>query len=135
MTQEGEGYMHGSIIKKLPDNSINVRKGSYTTCNLEHPHFELRYTKAKVIPNDKIVTGPAYLVIEDVPIPLFLPFGFFPNKRGQQSGILIPSYGESNNRGFFFENGGYYIGISEHADFEIRGDIYTRGSWALKPKL
>lgn len=135
MTQEGEGYMHGSIIKKLPDNSINVRKGSYTTCNLEHPHFELRYTKAKVIPNDKIVTGPAYLVIEDVPIPLFLPFGFFPNKRGQQSGILIPSYGESNNRGFFFENGGYYIGISEHADFEIRGDIYTRGSWALKPKF
>jgi lipopolysaccharide assembly outer membrane protein LptD (OstA) len=134
-TREGEGYLHGKTIKKMPDNTINVRHGSYTTCSLDDPHFELRYTKAKVIPKDKIVSGPAYMVIEDVPIPLILPFGFFPNKQGQQSGILVPSYGESNNRGFFFENGGYYWGISDKIDFQLTGDIYTKGSWALEPRL
>lgn len=134
-TREGEGYLHGKTIKKMPDNTINVRDGSYTTCSLDDPHFELRYTKAKVIPKDKIVSGPAYMVIEDVPIPLFLPFGFFPNKQGQQSGILVPSYGESNNRGFFFENGGYYWGISDKIDLQITGDIYTKGSWAIEPHM
>lgn len=134
-TREGEGYLHGKTIKKMPDNTINVRHGSYTTCSLDDPHFELRYTKAKVIPKDKIVSGPAYMVIEDVPIPFILPFGFFPNKQGQQSGILVPSYGESNNRGFFFENGGYYWGISDKIDLQLTGDIYTKGSWALEPRL
>ncbi|MDZ7777311.1 MAG: putative LPS assembly protein LptD [Bacteroidales bacterium] len=81
------------------------------------------------------MSGPAYMVIEDVPIPLILPFGFFPNKQGQQSGVLVPSYGESQDRGFFLENGGYYWGISDYMDFEIRGDIYTKGSWALEPQL
>lgn len=132
-TKEGEGYLHGKTIKKMPDNTINVKQGSYTTCELDHPHFEIRYTKAKVIPKDKIVSGPAYLVIEDVPIPFILPFGFFPNKKGQQSGILIPSYGESSNRGFYFEGGGYYWGISDKMDLELTGDIYTKGSWALEP--
>ena len=135
ITDQGEGKLHGNIIKKMPDESINVRKGSYTTCNLDDPHFEIRYTKAKMLPDNKIVSGPAYLVIEDVPIPLFLPFGFFPNKQGQQSGILVPSYGESNDRGFFLEDGGYYWGISDKMDLEIRGDIYSRGSWAIEPKL
>lgn len=134
-TKEGEGYLHGKTIKKMPDNTINVRQGSYTTCSLDDPHFELRYTKAKVIPKDKIVSGPAYMVIEDVPIPLILPFGFFPNKQGQQSGVLVPSYGESNDRGFFFENGGYYWGISDQFDLQLTGDIYTRGSWALEPRM
>ena len=134
-TRDGEGSLHGKTIKKMPDNTINVGEGSYTTCSLDDPHFELRYTKAKVIPKDKIVSGPAYMVIEDVPIPLILPFGFFPNKQGQQSGVLVPSYGESQDRGFFFENGGYYWGISDYIDFELRGDIYTKGSWALEPQL
>ncbi len=134
ITKEGEGYLHGDIIKKLPDNTINIRKGRYTTCELEHPHFQLELTKAKVMPNDKIVSGPAYLVVEDVPLPIVLPFGFFPNKKGRSSGIIIPKYGEgSNNRGFFFENGGYYWGISDKMDFQLLGDIYTRGSWALEP--
>jgi len=135
ITQEGEGKLHGEIIKKMPDKTINVMEGSYTTCNLDDPHFEIKYTKAKVLPKDKIVSGPAYLVIEDVPIPLVLPFGFFPNKQGQQSGILVPSYGESRQRGFFFEDGGYYWGISEQMDLQITGDIYTRGSWAVEPKF
>lgn len=135
ISQEGDGFLHGNTVKKMENDITNVSKGSYTTCNLNHPHFEFRYQKAKVIPNDKIVTGPVYLVIEDVPLPLAIPFGFFPNKKGQKSGILIPTYGESNNRGFYFENGGYYFGLSDYAELYIRGDIYTRGSWAVKPNL
>lgn len=134
ITQEGDGYLHGEVIKKMPNDEINISHGKYTTCDLEHPHFEFRFTKSKVIPNNKIITGPAYLVIEQVPTPLVIPFGLFPNKKGQRNGILIPSYGETANRGFYFENFGYYLGISDYLDLEIRGDIYTRGSWALKTK-
>jgi len=132
ITEEGEGYLHGKKIKRMADEKINLIDGKYTTCSLEHPHFYIGFKKAKVIPNDKIVTGPVYLFIEDVPLPLVLPFGLFPNKKGQQSGILIPTYGESANRGFFLENGGYYFGINENVDLALRGTIYTRGSWALK---
>lgn len=135
ISQEGEGFLHGRAVKKLSDDVTNVRDGSYTTCNLDHPHFEFRYQKAKVIPSDKIITGPVYLVIEDVPLPLAIPFGYFPNKKGQRSGILIPTYGESSNRGFYFENGGYYLGISDYMEVYLRGDIYTRGSWAIKPNM
>jgi lipopolysaccharide assembly outer membrane protein LptD (OstA) len=100
----------------MANNITNVYQGSYTTCDLEDPHFAFRFKKAKVIPDNKIVTGPAYLEIEGVPTPLFIPFGLFPNKKGQRSGIVIPSYGESTNRGFYFENGGYYFAISDHLD-------------------
>jgi len=133
ITKEGEGYLHGEVVKKLQDNVSNMYHGGYTTCNLEHPHFSIKFTKAKVIPNNKIVTGPAFLTIEDVPLPLVLPFGLFPNKRGQTSGVLIPTYGESANRGFYLENGGYYFGINDYMELKLIGDIYSRGSWALKP--
>jgi len=133
-TQDGQGYLHGSTVKKMPDNKVNIMSGSYTTCNhKDHPHFEFRFRKSKVIPDDKIVTGPAYMVIEGVPTPLALPFGLFPNKSGQRSGIRIPTYGESSNRGFYFENGGYYWAINQYMDLDLLGDIYTRGSWAVKP--
>ena len=132
-TEDGEGYLHGKTIKKLGDESINVSHGSFTTCsNEEHPHFEFRYKKSKVIPGKKIITGPAYLVIEDVPTPLFIPFGLFPNKQGQRSGIIIPTYGESATRGFYLENGGYYWAINDYLDLKLTGDIYTYGSWSLK---
>lgn len=134
ITEEGDGFLHGAIIKKMPNDEINIKHGKYTTCNHEDPHFEFRFVKSKVIPDNKIVTGPAYLVIEDVPTPLVIPFGLFPNKKGQRNGILLPTYGESANRGFFFENFGYYLGISDYVDLELRGDIYTRGSWALKAR-
>lgn len=135
-TEDGSGYLHGTRIKKMEDNSVNIRSGSYTTCNLkEHPHFEFRFKKAKVIPDNKIVTGPAYFAIESVPTPVAVPFGLFPNKKGQRSGVLIPSYGESANRGFYFENGGYYWAINDYMDLRMVGDIYTRGSWALKPEF
>lgn len=135
ITKEGEGYLHGAKVKKMPDNTVNIQGGSYTTCNLDHPHFEFRFNKSKVIPDNKIITGPAHLVIEGVSTPLFIPFGLFPNKKGQKSGIVIPTYGESANRGFYFENGGYYWAISDYMDLEMLGDIYTRGSWALKPNF
>lgn len=133
-TEDAMGYIHGSKIKKMDDNTINIRSGSYTTCsNPEHPHFEFHFGKAKVIPDDKIVTGPAYFKLEETPLPIGVPFGIFPNSKGQRNGILIPSWGESANRGFYFENGGYYWGINDNMDLQIVGDIYTRGSWAVKP--
>jgi lipopolysaccharide export system protein LptA len=132
-TQDGEGYLFGSKIKKMPDDRINIAKGHYTTCNLPNPHYEFRFTKAQLIPDNKIVSGPAYMVIEDVPVPLVVPFGLFPNKSGQRSGIIIPAIGESANRGFFLERGGYYWGISDYMDLTVTGDIFTNGSWAVRP--
>jgi len=132
ITKEGDGYLHGKYVKKMPSDETHIKSGKYTTCSLEHPHYEIRFFKAKVIPDDKIVTGPAYLVIADIPTPLIIPFGFFPNKKGQSNGILIPTYGESANRGFFLENGGYYWGINDRVDLALRGDIYSRGSWGVK---
>ncbi len=132
ITKEGDSYIHGNTVKKFPNNQINIRNGQYTTCSLEHPHYEIKFAKAIVIPDDKIITGPAYLVIEDVPMPVGVPFGFFPNKKGQKNGILFPTYGESSSRGFFLENGGYYVGLGPRMDLALRGDIFSRGSWALK---
>ena len=128
-TEDAMGYIHGTRIKKMDDNTINIKSGSYTTCsNPEHPHFEFHFGKAKVIPDDKIVTGPAYFKLAETPLPIGVPFGIFPNSKGQRNGILVPSWGESANRGFYFENGGFYWGINEHMDLQIVGDIYTLGS-------
>ena len=132
ITKEGDGILHGEQVKRDSSNNFFVRHGKYTTCDLEHPHFYISASKVRVIPNDKIVTGPAYLVIADVPTPLMLPFGFFPNKKGQKSGILIPTYGESQNQGFFLTDGGYYFGISDKVDLALRGDIYSKGTWGAK---
>lgn len=131
-TVDGESYLRGESVKKDSNNVSYMQHGSYTTCNLEHPHYYFALSKLKVIPDDKIVTGPANLVVADVPTPLALPFGFFPNRKGQANGILLPTYGQANNYGFFLKDGGYYLGINEHFDVMIRGDIYTRGSWALR---
>ena len=133
VTEEGGGYLHASVIKKLDNNVSVTGPGMYTTCDLEHPHFAIKYTRAKVIPGDKIITGPAYLIIEDVPLPLVLPFGLFPNKKGRSSGIIMPTWGEMTNLGFYLSNGGYYFGLSDHFDLKLVGDIYSRGSWAVKP--
>jgi hypothetical protein len=129
---QGDGYLLAHTAKKDSSNVINVLRGQYTTCDLSHPHFAIRARKLKVIPDDKIVTGPAYLEISDVPTPLAIPFGFFPNKRERTSGILIPTYGESPSLGFFLRDGGYYWGISDKIDLALRGDIYSRGSWGAK---
>jgi lipopolysaccharide assembly outer membrane protein LptD (OstA) len=130
-TQEGESFVHGTTVKKEADNTTYIRHGFYTTCELEHPHYFIAASKIKVIPDNKIVSGPANLVIADVPTPIAIPFGFFPNRKGRTSGILFPAYGESAQLGFFLQNGGYYFGFSDYFDLALTGDIYTRGSWRL----
>ena len=130
-TQEGEGFLLGDDVKKMPDNSIHISSGKYTTCDqTDHPHFYLSLTRAKVIPQKKVIIGPAYLVMEDVPIPfLGVPEGFFPLTQGRSSGIIIPSYGEESTRGFFLRDGGFYWAASDHMDLLLKGSIYTYGSW------
>lgn len=129
---EGDLYIWLSKGKKMSDDITYVKSGHFTTCSAEHPHYRIRYKKGKIIPNDKIVTGPIYMEIEDIPIPLIIPFGFIPNKKGRSNGVLIPSYGYTENRGYRLTDGGYYWGLGPHADLALRGDIYSRGSWGLK---
>ena len=131
-TQEGDGWLVGGSIKKMADNTINIQHGKYTTCDhTDHPHFYLAMTKAKIIPGKKIITGPAYLVMEDVPIYfLGIPEGFFPINMGPKSGLLMPSFGE-DSKGFFIRDLGYYFKLGDHADLALRGGIYTLGSWEL----
>lgn len=133
-TEDNQNYLHGDKIKKMDDGKINIRSGSFTTCNnREHPHYEFHFNKAIVIPDDKIVAKMLYARIEETPIPVAIPFALIPNARGQRSGIIIPSFGQSANRGYYFENGGYYWAINQHMDLQLIGNIYTRGSWAVKP--
>ena len=134
ITQEGEGFLHGETVKKLNDSVMYLSGGSYTTCNYVHPHFALNFTKSKLIMGDKIVTGPAWLSIEDVPTPIALPFAFFPITKSRQSGILFPSYGWQNYRGYYLQNGGYYFALSDNWDLALLGDLYTNLSWALEAK-
>ncbi len=131
-TKEGEGFVTGEVVKKEANDNYYIRNGRYSTCDLEHQHYYVAANKLKVIKNKKIVSGPAYLVIADVPTPLAVPFGMFPSKSGRSSGILFPAYGESSNLGFFLRDGGYYFGLSDHFDLALRGDIYTLGSYGLK---
>lgn len=134
ITTEGEGYVHGKYIKKISENAAFISKGEYTTCNLPHPHFQIKFNKAKFIQNEKIITGAAYLSFGDIPTFLAIPFGYFPMEKKRASGILMPTFGQSTARGFYFENFGYYFGISDNFDLALQGDITTRGNWAAKVK-
>ncbi|MCK5856503.1 MAG: LPS-assembly protein LptD [Bacteroidales bacterium] len=129
---EGDMYVWLSKGKKMSNNITYVKSGHFTTCSAPHPHYRIRYKKGKVIPDDKIVTGPIYMEVEDIPIPLIVPFGFIPNKKGRANGILFPSYGYTENRGYNLTDGGYYWGLGPNMDLALRGDIYSRGSWGLK---
>ncbi len=132
VSQQGEGYVTGNNAKKGNNDELYMRSGRYTTCdNHEHPHFYMQMTYAKVRPKKNVVTGPAYLVVEDVPLPLAVPFFFFPFSSSYQSGFLMPSYMDDSNRGFGLTDGGYYFAISDNMDLKLRGDIFTKGSWAL----
>lgn len=132
VTQQGEGYVTSDRAKKLEDNTFLMKDGKYTTCDQhDHPHFYLNLTQAKVRPKEYIVAGPAYLVIEDVPLPLALPFGFFPFSEKYSSGLLMPTFGEETSRGFYLRNGGYYFAINQYFDLALRADIYTKGSWGV----
>ena len=133
VTEQEGGFIHSGKTKLVNDSTYNLVDGKYTTCDAEHPHFYLQMTKAKVLSNKKIVTGPAYLVVEDVPIYfLFIPFGFFPNSPRYSSGFLMPTYGEEINRGFFLRDIGYYWAANDYFDVALRGDIFSKGSRGLK---
>ena len=134
-TKEGEGYILGKTVKKVSDDVFYLHKGDYTTCDAEKPHFSIRANKIKIIPGKKIITGPAYLTFFRIPTPLIFPFGYFPNNDKKSSGLIIPSYGESANMGFFLKDGGYYLTLSEKMDLSLKSDIYTQGSWNLKSLL
>ena len=134
ITQEGDGFLHGEKVKKLNDSVMYLSGGSYTTCNYAHPHFSINFTKSKLIAGDKIVTGPAWLTIEDAPTPIALPFALFPLNKNRQSGILLPSYGWMNYRGYYLKDGGYYFAFNDNLDLSLLGEIYTNLSWALEAK-
>ncbi|WP_316752116.1 putative LPS assembly protein LptD [Pedobacter gandavensis] len=127
--QEG-GFFSGGVAKKQPDDEIHSKGQIYSTCNLPHPHFGLHITKG-IVTEKQIITGPVYLEIEDIPLPLGLPFAFFPKPNKKSSGIILPSPGEDYTRGFFLREGGYYIGFNDYMDAKLLGTIYTRGSYQL----
>jgi len=133
ITQQGEGYVTAGRTKKMENDILNMVGGRYTTCDEhDHPHFYIQMTKAKVRPKKNIVTGPVYLVIEDVPLyPLGLPFAFFPFSEKYSSGILFPSFGDESTRGYWLRDGGYYFALSDYVDLALTGEIYTKGSWGL----
>jgi len=135
VTQQGEGYVVAKQAKKNDDNSFFMRDGKYTTCDdHEHPHFYFNLTKAKVRPKKNVVTGPAYLVIEGLPLPIGLPFGFFPFSDKYSSGVIMPSYGDELERGFNLRDGGYYFAINDNYDLALTGEIYTKGSWGINAR-
>ena len=132
VTQQGEGYVTSEEGKKGANDEIFMRHGKYTTCdNHEHPHFYLKLSMAKVRPKKNVVFGPAQLVVEDVPLPIAVPFGFFPFNSSYSSGFIMPTYGDEMNRGFYLRDGGYYFAISDQMDLKVLGEIFTKGSWGL----
>ncbi|WP_304322897.1 putative LPS assembly protein LptD [Phocaeicola plebeius] len=132
VTQQGEGYVTSEEGKKGANDEIYMRHGKYTTCdNHEHPHFYLKLSMAKVRPKKNVVFGPAQLVVEDVPLPIAVPFGFFPFNSSYSSGFIRPTYGDEMNRGFYLRDGGYYFAISDQMDLKVLGEVFTKGSWGL----
>ena len=135
VTEQGEGYVISGKTKKIGNDEMCMVDGMYTTCeNHEHPHFYLALSKAKVRPGKYIVSGPAHLVIEDVHLPLFIPFGYFPFTKKYSSGFLTPSYGDELTRGFYLKDGGYYFAINDYMDMSLTGEIYSKGSWGVRAR-
>lgn len=130
-TKQGEGFMTTDESKRDSSGLMYLNGGKYTTCDAQHPHFYLKMSRAKVRPGKSVVFGPAHLVVEDVPLPLAVPYGFFPFSHSYQSGFIMPSYGDETERGFYLREGGYYFAINDYVDLKLVGDIYTKGSWGL----
>ena len=133
ITQQGEGYMTSQEAKKGPEGEYYIANGVYTTCDQhDDPHFNIRITRAKVRPGRDVIFGPAYLEVMGVPLPLFVPFGFFPFLEGDYaSGIIVPTYGDEMERGFYLKDGGYYFAVSDYFDLKVLGEIFTKGSWGV----
>lgn len=131
VTTQGDGFLHGNAVFKNDKNELLSIRNAYTTCNLAHPHYQIMASRAKAIPGDKMVVGPFHMEFNDVPLPLGFAFGIFPSPRSSASGIIVPSYGEENNRGFFLRRGGYFFDINDYFKLNLTGDIYSKGSWAV----
>ena len=130
-TQQEEGYLSSELSKRNADGEIFLKHGRYTTCDKEHPDFYIALSRAKVRPSKDVVFGPAYLVVADVPLPLAIPYGFFPFSKKYSSGFIMPTYGDESTRGFYLRDGGYYFAINDKWDLKLLGEIYTKGSWGL----
>jgi len=130
-TQQEEGYLSSELSKRNADGEIFLKHGRYTTCDKEHPDFYIALSRAKVRPGKDVVFGPAYLVVADVPLPLAIPYGFFPFSKKYSSGFIMPTYGDESTRGFYLRDGGYYFAINDKWDLKLLGEIYTKGSWGL----
>ena len=133
ITQQDEGLLQGTDIKMMADKSININDGRYQVCDLDDPHYYLHLTLAKVItqPSQKTVFGPAWPVIEGVPLPIAIPFGFVPKRPSRATGLLMPTFGEENARGFYLRDAGMYFVLGDHFDLSVTGDYYTLGSWGI----
>ncbi|MDO5396068.1 MAG: putative LPS assembly protein LptD, partial [Bacteroidales bacterium] len=132
ITQQGEGYLTGGTTKKGADDAYYFENGKYTTCDdHDHPHFYFQITKGKMRPGKDVVTGPTYMVLAGLPLPIALPFGYFPFSESYSSGVIVPTFGDDYNRGFYLRDGGYYLAISDNIDLALTGEIYTKGSWGL----
>ncbi len=131
-TQEGDAYLISEISKRQSTGWISIKKGMFTTCDKENPHYHFRLSKAVVVPDDKVVSGPLFMKVRKIPTPLALPFGFFPNKKESTHGIILPGYGNGAEKGFFIQNFGYYIPFQPYIDTKLLFDIYTRGSWSIR---
>ena len=135
VTQQGEGYITAERTKMLGNNCLYMENGRYSTCdNHDHPHFYFMLTKGKARPQKNVVAGPSYLVLADVPMPIGLPFGFFPFNKSYSSGIIMPKYGEETQRGFYLREGGYYFAFNDYVDMAITGDWYSLGSWGVNAR-
>lgn len=132
ITEQGEGYLTGGRAKKMADGSFFSEDAIYTTCDEhDHPHFYIKLTRGKIRPGKDVVSGAAYMVVADVPLPIALPFGYFPFSKEYSSGIIFPTFGDDYNRGFYARNGGYYFAFSDYVDLAVTGEIYTKGSWGI----
>ena len=130
-TEQQDGFLSGEVGKRDSSGAIYLQHGRYTTCDDPHPDFYIALSRAKVRPGKDVVFGPAYLVVADVPLPLAIPYGFFPFSKKYSSGFIMPSYGDESDRGFYLRDGGYYFAISDKWDLKLLGEIYTRGSWGV----
>ena len=130
-TQQEDGYLTSELSKRGANGEMFLQHGRYTTCDDPHPDFYLALSRAKVRPGKDVVFGPAYLVVADVPLPLAIPYGFFPFTKSYSSGFIMPTYGDETERGFYLRDGGYYFALSDKMDLKLLGEIYTKGSWAL----
>jgi hypothetical protein len=130
-TEQQDGFLSGEVGKRDSTGSVYLQHGRYTTCDKPHPDFYIALSRAKVRPGKDVVFGPAYLVVADVPLPLAIPYGFFPFSKKYSSGFIMPSYGDESDRGFYLRDGGYYFAISDKWDLKLLGEIYTKGSWGV----